>query len=187
MRSVIARTTCWRESAGAIVGVLPLAEVRSQLFGHSLVSTPFCVYGGHPGRLTTQPSRRCVIAPARWRANSASPIWRCAIARRAHPDWPVKDLYVTFRKAIEADEEANMLAIPRKQRAMVRKGIQNGLTAAHRRGRGPLLRHLLGEPAQPGHAGILRGATCEILREIFGDRLRGADRGEGWRSPSPAC
>ena len=28
-----------------IVGVLPLAEVRTRLFGHSLASLPFCVYG----------------------------------------------------------------------------------------------------------------------------------------------
>ena len=34
------------ERAGGIVGVLPLVEVRSLLFGHSLVSLPFCVYGG---------------------------------------------------------------------------------------------------------------------------------------------
>ena len=34
------------ESAGAIVGVLPLTEVKSRLFGHSLVSNVFCVYGG---------------------------------------------------------------------------------------------------------------------------------------------
>ena len=34
------------ERAGEIRGVLPLAEVRSVLFGHALVSTPFCVYGG---------------------------------------------------------------------------------------------------------------------------------------------
>jgi FemAB-related protein (PEP-CTERM system-associated) len=35
---------------------------------------------------------------------------------------------VTFRKPIEADNEKNMKSIPRKQRAMVRKAIQNGLT-----------------------------------------------------------
>ncbi len=40
---------------------------------------------------------------------------------------PTKDLYVTFRKNIDPDEEKNMLAIPRKQRAMVRKGIKAGL------------------------------------------------------------
>jgi FemAB-related protein (PEP-CTERM system-associated) len=37
------------------------------------------------------------------------------------------DLYVTFRKPIEADHDKNLKSIPRKQRAMVRKGIQNGL------------------------------------------------------------
>src|SRR5262249_32879133 len=31
---------------GEIAGVLPLAEIKSRLFGHSLISTPFCVYGG---------------------------------------------------------------------------------------------------------------------------------------------
>ena len=50
------------------------------------------------------------------------------IAQR-HPDWPTQDLYVTFRKSIAPDLEANMLAIPRKQRAMVRKGIKNGLAS----------------------------------------------------------
>ena len=44
-----------------------------------------------------------------------------------HPEWPRQEVYVTFRKEILPDEEANMLAIPRKQRAMVRKGIKNGL------------------------------------------------------------
>ena len=34
------------EQDGAIVGVLPLAHVRTRLFGNTLVSTPFCVYGG---------------------------------------------------------------------------------------------------------------------------------------------
>ena len=46
-----------------------------------------------------------------------------------HPEWPTQDLYVTFRKEILPTEEENMLAIPRKQRAMVRKGIKNGLSA----------------------------------------------------------
>ena len=34
------------ERNGAIVGVLPLTEIKSRLFGHSLVSNAFCVYGG---------------------------------------------------------------------------------------------------------------------------------------------
>ena len=31
---------------GDIQGVLPLGEIRSRLFGHSLTSLPFAVYGG---------------------------------------------------------------------------------------------------------------------------------------------
>jgi FemAB-related protein (PEP-CTERM system-associated) len=41
--------------------------------------------------------------------------------------WKTKELYVTFRKAITASNEDNLKAIPRKQRAMVRKGIASGL------------------------------------------------------------
>jgi len=36
---------------------------------------------------------------------------------------------VTFRKPVLPDVEANLAAIPRKQRAMVRKGIARGLTS----------------------------------------------------------
>jgi len=43
------------------------------------------------------------------------------------PEWPRQDLYCSFRKEILPEVEANMLAIPRKQRAVVRKGIKNGL------------------------------------------------------------
>ena len=34
------------EQDGQIQGVLPLAEIKSRLFGHSLGAMPFCVYGG---------------------------------------------------------------------------------------------------------------------------------------------
>src|SRR5688572_20581181 len=34
------------EQDGKIVGVLPLAEIKSRMFGHSLGSLPFCVLGG---------------------------------------------------------------------------------------------------------------------------------------------
>jgi len=114
------------ERGGEICGVLPLALVSSMLFGRALISTPFCVYGG--------------IVAADEAAHAALTDEACALAQRLkvdymefrnrrqqHPTWVSKDLYVTFRKAIQPESEANMLAIPRKQRAMVRKGIQKGL------------------------------------------------------------
>src|SRR4028118_1364455 len=36
----------YAEQDGAIVGVLPLARMRTRLFGDALISAPFCVYGG---------------------------------------------------------------------------------------------------------------------------------------------
>ena len=46
----------------------------------------------------------------------------------AHDGWARNsDLYVNFRKEMDADPEKNLLAIPRKQRAMVRKSIKLGL------------------------------------------------------------
>ena len=119
----------YAELGGQITGVLPLAHVSSLLFGNSLVGLPFAVYGGVAA--TTPQAADALEAEAQ------------AIARRLgvehlelrnmhqrHADWPTQDLYVTFRKEILPQEDANMLAIPRKQRAMVRKGIKNGLASA---------------------------------------------------------
>ena len=81
-----------------------------------------------------RPTRK---APPRWTpmrptccAAAARARWSSAIASRRRADWVRRaDLYVTFRKPIGADHDRNMKAIPRKQRAMVRKGIENGLTS----------------------------------------------------------
>jgi FemAB-related protein (PEP-CTERM system-associated) len=114
------------ERGSDIEGILPLAQVRSRLFGHALISLPCCVYGGVAA--ATEEARRALTAEA------------CALADRLGVDalelrnpvrreesWPCKDLYVTFRKEISSDPDENMKAIPRKQRAMVRKGIDAGL------------------------------------------------------------
>ena len=113
-------------TAGVITGVLPLAHMKSLLFGHALVGLPFAVYGGVAA--TDAASAEALEAEAE-RLAKALDVQHLELRHieRRHSDWPVQDLYVTFRKAINPEEEANMLAIPRKQRAMVRKGIKNGL------------------------------------------------------------
>lgn len=118
----------YAEEDGVIQGVLPLGHVNSWLFGNSLTGLPFAVYGG--------------VAADNPLAADALELEAERIARHLgvahlelrnvnprHADWPTQDLYVTFRKEILDGEEANMLAIPRKQRAMVRKGIKNGLVS----------------------------------------------------------
>ncbi len=111
-----------------VVGVLPLAQVKTVLFGHSLVSLPFCPYAGPLGEdravldaLDLQAdalARRLGVDDLEYRSLGAS-----------HRGWPSQDLYVVFRKPMSADHAANMNAIPRKQRAMVRKGIKAGLSS----------------------------------------------------------
>ena len=118
----------YAEQNGEILGVLPLGHVKSLLFGNALVSTPFCVYGG--------------VVSANEQARIALEAYACDLARELRVDHlelrnklpgtsgrPVKNLYVTFRKNLDPDAERNLLKIPRKQRAMVRKGISAGLTS----------------------------------------------------------
>ncbi|EHR72002.1 FemAB-related protein, PEP-CTERM system-associated [Burkholderiales bacterium JOSHI_001] len=118
----------YAETDGRIDGVLPLAEVKSMLFGHALVSLPFAVYGGVAAN--TREAAAALEEKAQALAQQMG-VQHLELrhVQRQHEDWPVQDLYVTFRKEILPEEEANMLAIPRKQRAMVRKGIKNGLTS----------------------------------------------------------
>jgi FemAB-related protein (PEP-CTERM system-associated) len=116
----------YAERESKIIGVLPLAEVRSLIFGHSVVSLPFMVYGGCAVNDTAavNPLHERAIDFCRERDADYLDLHN-RIAREA--SWPHQDLYVAFRKALLPDVDANMSAIPRKQRAMVRKGIKAGL------------------------------------------------------------
>jgi len=116
----------YAERAGRIEGVLPLAHINSRLFGNRLASLPFAVYGGVA---TVSPEAASALeahAQALARSLSVEYLELRNVASR-HTDWPSEDIYFTFRKAILPDVEGNMLAIPRKQRAMVRKGMMHGL------------------------------------------------------------
>jgi FemAB-related protein (PEP-CTERM system-associated) len=117
------------ERGNRIVGVLPMAEVKSLLFGHSLVSLPFTPCGGpialDASSLAALTDEATALADrlnvGHLELRNAEPLGR---------DFAHQDLYVLFRRMLSPDHDANMLAIPRKQRAMVRKGINNNLTAS---------------------------------------------------------
>jgi FemAB-related protein (PEP-CTERM system-associated) len=116
------------ERDGEIAGILPLAEVKSLLFGHALVSLPFCALAGVAA--SDPPAVRALHEAAE--ALAAKLGVQHLELRNPSPreaGWPRQDLYAGFRKALAPEVEANMLAIPRKQRAMVRKGIKNGLAS----------------------------------------------------------
>jgi FemAB-related protein (PEP-CTERM system-associated) len=115
------------EQDGAITGVLPLVHVNSFLFGSRLISVPFCVYGGP---LAVEPESASALI--QHSIKLAQRLGANAIEFRARElvtnDWITRsDLYATFRKPITGDAETNLKAIPRKQRAVVRKGLESGL------------------------------------------------------------
>ena len=116
------------ERGGSIEGILPLVHIKSALFGHSLTSLAFCVYGGpvatNPDALEALDRAARALAQ---RLGVGHLEYRHRTPRNYAGALEKPDLYVTFRKSISADVDKNMLAIPRKQRAMVRKGQSAGL------------------------------------------------------------
>ncbi len=160
-RHVITRTfrhpSCYllAEQDGAVTGVLPLVHVKTRLFGNGLVSVPFCVYGGPVAAdADTEAALEREAATAMRKSGAAF----CEFRFLGRPDcaWPESPaLYETFRKHLASTDEANLKAIPRKQRAVVRKGIANGLVARVGREADPLFRlyaesvRNLGTPVYP--------------------------------------
>lgn len=162
----------YAERDGAIVGVLPLAQVKTLLFGHALISLPFAVYAGVVADDEATAVALEQEADRIGRLVGAQHLELRQLARQ-HAGWPRQDIYVTFRKQLLPDEEANMLAIPRKQRAMVRKGIKNGLVSTYDEGVDRFFAlfadnvHRHGTPALPKrYFSALRtvfGNDCDVL------------------------
>lgn len=117
------------EHDGVIRAVLPLTEVHSPLFGRALVSTGFAVGGG---LLETGAGDGAGLFEA-----AEELAVRCACATielrgGALPDatgWHYKlDSHAGFARALADNDKAELTAIPRKQRAEVRRGLGNALT-----------------------------------------------------------
>lgn len=116
------------EQDGAITGLLPLVHIRSLLFGSKLVSVPFCVYGG-PLASDADTRRALYEHSLELMRRVGANIVEFRMREPPFEDLETRsDLYATFRKRISFDEETNLKAIPRKQRAVIRKGIQLGLS-----------------------------------------------------------
>jgi len=126
------------EKNNEIVGVLPLSLRGSWLFGKALVSTLFTVYGGP---LADDTEIYAALDEAAWALAISNGIdvleYRSiearheACARPKRPDnssWTIqKGQSATFQKSLKSNEVDILLDIPRKQRAVVRKSLKNGL------------------------------------------------------------
>ncbi|MEH6723688.1 MAG: FemAB family XrtA/PEP-CTERM system-associated protein, partial [Qipengyuania sp.] len=114
------------ERAGVLEGWLPLTEIRSPLFASALVSSAFGVAGGPLAdseatllllcRAAEELAQRHAVSSVEIRGGSAPEGWQTITGKHAN-----------FSRPLAADREAELLAIPRKARAEVRKSLQSPL------------------------------------------------------------
>lgn len=158
------------ERDGRIEGVLPLAHIKSRIFGSSLSSLPFCVYGGVA---SVTPEADSLLresgAGLAQELNVDALELRCD--RPSGSGWPVKDLYYTFRKDIDADNDVNMKSIPNRQRAMVRKGIKEGLVSEETADISRLYR-VYSESVRNLGTPVFGRRYLDVLQQQFGDACR---------------
>lgn len=116
-----------RDAAGRVVGLLPLHHVRSPLFGQALVASGFAVGGGI---LADNGDIAAVLAEAAVDLAASLGVPSIELRGGSLPDgWHVEaDTYAGFARDLAKDEEAELLAIPRKQRAEVRKALASDLS-----------------------------------------------------------
>ena len=113
-----------KDGQGRMVGLLPLHEVRSLLFGRALVSTGFAVSGGI---LADDADVVRTLADAAWALAGQRGCPSLELKGGLLPEgdaWHVsRDSYAGFVRPLAADDDAELLAIPRKQRAEVRRAL----------------------------------------------------------------
>ena len=160
---------------GSIAGVLPLTQMRSALFGRALVSTGFGVGGGVLGEGVE------ALAAGAW---ALAERLGCGVELRggvAPAGWRVDDTtYCGFARPLAADDDGDLAAIPRKQRAEVRKALAAGLAVATGSAPADFAEHYrvyaesvrnLGTPVFP--AALMRSAAAELDVDVLSVRHHG--------------
>jgi FemAB-related protein (PEP-CTERM system-associated) len=119
------------ERAGRIVGLLPLTAVKSMLFGKALASSGFAVGGGV---LADDEAVAGILTEAGWALAGKLDMLSLELRGGTMPageGWTIKtESYAGFVRPLAADDDAELKAIPRKQRAEVRKALDADLTVS---------------------------------------------------------
>ena len=138
-----------------VVGILPLAHLRSRLFGSALISTAFCVYGG-PVAADARAAQALDTAARHLAQELGVEYLEYRSRAPSGRDWPAQaGLYATFVKRVAGDAEALFAQIPRKRRAELRKALSGELAVEHTEDLDAFYRlyawnmHRHGTPAQP--------------------------------------
>ncbi|WP_295530885.1 FemAB family XrtA/PEP-CTERM system-associated protein [Novosphingobium sp. Chol11] len=115
------------EADGVIAALLPLHAAHSPLFGRALVSCGFAVGGGMLGDAAHATALFTAATELAGRLSCSSIEVRGGPMPAAE-GWHIKrDSHAGFVLRLAADDAAQLTAIPRKQRAEVRKGLANAM------------------------------------------------------------
>ncbi|GAA0483984.1 FemAB family PEP-CTERM system-associated protein [Parasphingorhabdus litoris] len=112
---------------GELQAILPLSLIHSALFGRALVSSGFAVGGGILS-VTDQATQMLTDAVWSFAETYSFPSVELRGGPVADDKWQKKHgVYAGFVTDLAQDDESQLLSIPRKQRAEVRKGLKNDL------------------------------------------------------------
>ena len=118
-----------RDASSALTGLLPLHHIRSPLFGQALVASGFAVDGGI---LADDQAVAATLAQGAADMSRSFNVPSVELRGGPQPDgegWRREEgVYAGFARDLAANDDAELLAIPRKQRAEVRKALESGLT-----------------------------------------------------------
>lgn len=118
-----------RDARGALTGLLPLHHIRSPLFGQALVGSGFAIGGGI---LANDPVVAATLAQGATEMAQALGVPSVELRGGQLPEgesWAREEgVYAGFARDLANDDDAELLAIPRKQRAEVRKALDSALT-----------------------------------------------------------
>lgn len=118
------------EAAHDLTALVPLSLVHSPIFGRMLASSGFAVSGG----ILAEPGFDLAIVVGAieelaQRLSCTTIELRGGVLPEPSDGWTqCHDSHAGFVAALARDDEAQLLAIPRKQRAEVRKGLSGDLT-----------------------------------------------------------
>ncbi len=112
-----------------IVGILPLVEQKSMLFGHSLISTPFCAIGGAlaDSDYVRRQLENEALAIGRELGVDYVEIRDQHLCDYTAP-WQLHCKHSNFAAPIAEDNDKILTNIKRKQRAVIRHSLKNDLT-----------------------------------------------------------
>lgn len=112
---------------GELGGILSLTELHSPLFGRAMASSGFAVGGGI---LCDDAAKGEALAAAAWRFAETHSCASIDLRGGYLPQGWARDetTYLGFVRALAADDDAELLAIPRKQRAEVRRALSFDLS-----------------------------------------------------------